>query len=100
VPHDFGASKWTTEEWRLLLTSGDVSDSDETSVDDGRPRTHTNPSKSKTKWSAAKAQQQIKHSLKLLKGRKKEAPFRALTLPDSIDWLEPELMRGKTLDEA
>jgi hypothetical protein len=38
--------------------------------------------------------------LKLLKGRKKEVPFRALKLPDSIDWLEPELMRGKTLEDA
>jgi hypothetical protein len=96
---DFGASKWTTEEWRLL-TSGDVSDLHETSVDDGRPRTHTNPSKSKTKWSATKVNTQIKYSLKLLKGRKKEAPFRALKLPYSIDWLEPELMRGKTLEDA
>jgi hypothetical protein len=69
-------------------------------VDDGRPRTHTNPSKSKTKWSATKVSQQIKYSLKLLKGRKKEAPFRGLKLQDSIDWLKPELMRGKTLEDA
>jgi hypothetical protein len=95
---DFGASIWTTEEWRLLL--GDFSDSDETSADDGRPRTHTKPSKSKTKWSATKANTQIKSSLKLLKDRKKEAHFRALRLPDSINWLEPELMKGKTLEEA
>jgi hypothetical protein len=97
---DFGASIWTTEEWRLFLTSGDLSDSDETSTDDGRPRTHTKPSKSKTKWSATKANAQIKSSLKLLRGWKKEAPFRALKLPDSIDWLEPELMKGKTLEDS
>jgi hypothetical protein len=52
---DFGASIWTTQEWKLLLASVDVSDSDETSVDDCRPRTHTKPSKYKTKWSASKA---------------------------------------------
>jgi hypothetical protein len=70
---DFGASIWTTLEWKLLLASGDFSDSDETSVDDGRPRTHTKPSK--TKWSATKTNAQIKSSLKLLKDLKKEAPF-------------------------
>jgi hypothetical protein len=52
------------QEWKLLA-SGDFSDSDETSVDDGRPRTHTKPSKSKTRWSATKANNQIKSSLRL-----------------------------------
>jgi hypothetical protein len=85
------------EEWRLLA-SGDFSDSDETSPDDGRPRTHTKPSKSK--WSATKANAQIKSSLKLLKDRKKEALFRALRLLDSINWLKLELMKGKTLEDT
>jgi hypothetical protein len=97
---EFGTSIWTTQEWKLLLASGDVSDSDETSVDDGRPRTHTKPSKYKTKWSATKAHTQIKSSLKILKDWKKGAPFTALRLPDSINWLEPELMKGKTLKDA
>jgi hypothetical protein len=97
---DFGTSIWTTQEWKLLLASGDFSDSDETSMDDGRPRIHTKPSKSKTKWSATKVNTQIKSSLRLLRDRKKEAPFRALRLPDSINWLEPELMKGKTLKDA
>jgi hypothetical protein len=66
---DFGASNGTTQEWKLLLASGVVSDSDETSVDDGKPRTHTKPSKYKTKWSGSQAHSQIKSSLRLLKGR-------------------------------
>jgi hypothetical protein len=69
-------------------------------VEDGRPRTHTKPSKSKTKWSATKANAHIKSSLKLLRGRKKEVPFRPLKLPDSIDWLKPELLKGKTLEDV
>jgi hypothetical protein len=36
----------------------------------------------------------------MLKGRKKAAPFRALRLPDLINWLEPELMKGKTFEDA
>jgi hypothetical protein len=36
---DFGASIWSTQEWKLLLASGDISDSDETTEDDGKPRT-------------------------------------------------------------
>jgi hypothetical protein len=69
-------------------------------MDDGRPCTHTKPSKYKTKWSAIKAHTQIKSSLRLLKDRKKGAPFRALRLPDSINWLEPELMKDKTFEDA
>jgi hypothetical protein len=84
----------------MLVTSGDASDSEESSGDDGRPRTHTNPSKSKIKWSAAEAQQTITRILKILQGRRKKALFRALKLPESIDWLEPELMKGKTLNDA
>jgi hypothetical protein len=49
--------------------------------------------------SATKANNQIKSSLRLLRDRKKEAPFRALRLPDSINWLKPELLKGKTLEE-
>jgi hypothetical protein len=36
----------------------------------------------------------------MLKGLKKAAPFRALRLPDPINWLEPELMTGKAFEEA
>jgi hypothetical protein len=97
---DFGAPKWTLEEWKMLLSSDDVSDSEESGGDDGRPHAHTDPSKSKTKWSSAKVQQTITRSLRILQGLRKEAPFRALKLPDSIDWLEPELMRGKTLAQC
>jgi hypothetical protein len=60
---DFGAFIWTTQEWKLLLASGDVSDSDDTSEDDSKPRTHTKPSKYKTKWSASQVYSQIKTSL-------------------------------------
>jgi hypothetical protein len=95
--NDVGASKWTLEEWRMLLMSGDSKDSSE---DDGKPQIHMNPSKSKTQWSAAEAQRTIMRSLRILQGRRKEAPFRALKLPESIDWLEPEVVRGKTLDDA
>jgi hypothetical protein len=59
------------------------------SEDNGKPQIHTNPSKSKSQWSAADAQRSISRSLRILQNRKKEAPFRALKLPESIDWLEP-----------
>jgi hypothetical protein len=54
--NDVGASKWMLEEWRMLLTSGDASDSKESSEDDGKPQIHMNPSKSKAQWSAADTQ--------------------------------------------
>jgi hypothetical protein len=95
---DFGASIWTTQEWRLLLASGDFSESDNSSEDEGKPHTHTKPSKCKTRWSTSQVHSQIKSSPRMLKGRKKAAPFRALRLPDSINWLEPELMMGKAFE--
>jgi hypothetical protein len=72
---------------------------DDTSEDDGKPRTHTKPSKCKTKWSASQAHSQIRSRLRMLKGRKKAEPFRALRLPDTFNWLEPEL-RGKTFEDS
>jgi hypothetical protein len=36
----------------------------------------------------------------MLRGRKKAAPFRALRLPDTINWLEPELMKGKAFENS
>jgi hypothetical protein len=93
--NDIGASKWTLEEWIMLLTSGDANDSKDSSDDDGKPQIHPNPSKSKNQWSAADVQRSISRSLRILQNRRKEAPFRALKLPDSIDWLEPEVMKGK-----
>jgi hypothetical protein len=89
---DVGASKWTLEEWRMLLTTGDASDSKESSDDDGKPQIRAKPSKSKAKWSAADTQRSIARSLRILQNRKKEAPFRALKLPDSIDWLEADVI--------
>jgi hypothetical protein len=77
----------------MLLTSGDASDSKDSSEDDGKQQIHTDPSKSKTQWSATEAQRRITHSLRILHGRRKEAPFRVLKLPKSINWLEPEVMR-------
>jgi hypothetical protein len=98
--NDVGASKWTLEECRMLLTSGDASDSKDLSEDDGKLQIHMNPSKSKTQWSAAEAQRTISRSMRILQNRRKEAPFRALKLPESIDWLEPEVMKGKNLEDA
>jgi hypothetical protein len=43
---------------------------------------------------------QIKSSLKMLKGHKKAVPFRFLRLPDPINWLEPQLMKGKAFEDA
>jgi hypothetical protein len=43
--NDVGSSKWTLEEWRMLLTSGDASDSKDLSEDDGKPQIHMNPPK-------------------------------------------------------
>jgi hypothetical protein len=84
----------------MLLTSGNASDSEESSGNDGRPCTHTDPSKSKTMWSPEEAQRTITRSLRILQGRRKKAPFRALKLPESINWLELKLMKVKTLDDA
>jgi hypothetical protein len=39
-------------------------------------------------------------SLRFLQNRKKEAPFRALSLPGSIDWLEADVMKGRALADA
>jgi hypothetical protein len=45
----FSACEWTTKEWKILRTSSSISDSDDASDDDGKPRFHTKPSKRKTK---------------------------------------------------
>jgi hypothetical protein len=66
---DVGASKWTLEEWRMLLTTGDASNSKESSNNDGKPQIRAKPSIPKAKWSAADTQWSIARSL-----RKKEAP--------------------------
>jgi hypothetical protein len=84
------ASKWTLEEWQLLLTTGDASDSKESSDDDGKPQRHAKPSVPKAKWSAANAQRSIVCSLWFLHNKRKEAAFRALALPSSIDHLETD----------
>jgi hypothetical protein len=97
---DVGASKWTLEEWRLLLTTGDASDSKESSDDDGKPQRCAKPSIPKAKWSAADAQRSIARSLRFLQNKRKEAPFRALALPSSIDPLEADVSKGKALADA
>jgi hypothetical protein len=81
----------------MLLTTGD---SKESSDDDGKPQIRAKSSKPKTKWSAADTQRSIARSLRFLQNRKKEAPFRALKLPNSIDWLEADVMKGKALEDA
>jgi hypothetical protein len=88
------------EEWKMLLMTGDASDSKESSDDDGKPQIHAKPSKPKAKWLAADTQRSIARSLRILQNRKKEAPFRALKLPDSIDWLDADIMKGKALEDA
>jgi hypothetical protein len=84
----------------MLLTTGDASDSKESSDDNGKPQIRMKPSVPKAKWSAADMQQSIARSLRFLQNRKKEAPFRALKLPDFIDWLEADIMRGRALVDA
>jgi hypothetical protein len=84
----------------MLLTTGDANDSKESSDDDGKPQIRRKPSIPKAKWSAADTRQSIARSLRFLQNRKKEAPFRALKLPDSKDWLEADVMRGKALEDA
>jgi hypothetical protein len=36
----------------------------------------------------------------MLQGQAKAEPFMSLKLPDSINWLKPELMKGKAFEEA
>jgi hypothetical protein len=45
------------------------------------------------------AQSQIRSSLRMLQGQKKAEPFRNLRLPD-VNWLKPELMKGKTYEDS
>jgi hypothetical protein len=97
---DVGASKWTLKEWRMLLTTGDASDSKESSNDDGKAQIRAKPSVPKAKWLATDAQRSIARSLRFLQNRKKEALFRALTLPSSIDWLEADVAKGRALADA
>jgi hypothetical protein len=80
--------------------SGDISASDNASEYDGKPCTHTEPSRCKTKWSANQGQSQIKTSIKMLQGQAKAELFRSLKLPDSINWLEPDFMKGKAFEDA
>jgi hypothetical protein len=84
----------------MLLTTGDASDSKESSDDDSKPQIRAKPSVPKAKWSVADAQRSIACSLRFLQNKKKEAPFRALTLPSSIDWLEADVTKGKALADA
>jgi hypothetical protein len=53
--------EWTTKEWKILGASDNISDSDEASDDDGKPRFQTKPSRCKTKWSSNLGQRQVKH---------------------------------------
>jgi hypothetical protein len=47
------------EEWRMLLTTGEASDSKESSDNDGKPQICAKPSVPKAKWSAADTQRSI-----------------------------------------
>jgi hypothetical protein len=97
---DFGASVWTTQEWKILRASGDISASDDASEDAGKPRIPTKPSRRKTKWSSNLGQKQVKAGIGMLQDQEKAEPFRCLKVPESISWLEPELKKGKAFEDA
>jgi hypothetical protein len=61
------------EEWKMLLTTGDASDSKELSDDNSKPQIRAKPSKPKAKWSAADTQRSITRSLRILQNRKKKS---------------------------
>jgi hypothetical protein len=46
------------------------------------------------------SQRQVKTGIGMLQGQAKVEPFRYLKLSDSINWLEPELMKGKAFEDA
>jgi hypothetical protein len=91
---------WTTQEWKILCASGDISASDDASEDDGKPRIHTKPSRRKTKWSSNLGQKQVKAGIGMLQDQEKAEPFRCLKLLESINWLKPELRKAKTFEDA
>jgi hypothetical protein len=57
----FGASEWTTKEWKILRSSDNISDPDKASDDDRKPCFHTKPSRRKSKWSSNLGQSQGRH---------------------------------------
>jgi hypothetical protein len=96
----FGASEWTTKEWKILRASGNISDPDESSDDDGKPRFHTKPSRRKAKWSSNLGQRQVKASIIMLQDQEQAQEFKFLDFPDSIAYLGPKLMKGRAFEDA
>jgi hypothetical protein len=82
-----------------LGASGDIRASD-ASEDDVKPRIHTKPSRRKTKWSSNLGQKQFKPGIGMLQDQEKAEPFSCLKLPESINWLKPELKKGKAFEDA
>jgi hypothetical protein len=94
----FGASEWTTKEWKILRASGNISDSDDASDDDSKPCFHTKPSKSKIKWSSKLGQRQVKAGIVMLQEQAQQ--FKSFELPDSITYLGPKLKKGRAFEDA
>jgi hypothetical protein len=79
---------------------GSISDPDEASDDDGKPRFHTKPSRRKTKWSSNLGQSQVKAGINMLQDQEQAQEFKSLELPDSIAYLGPKLKKGKAFEDA
>jgi hypothetical protein len=55
----FGASDWTTKEWKILRSSSNISDPDAASDDDSKPCLCTKASRRKAKWSTGLGQRKV-----------------------------------------
>jgi hypothetical protein len=85
----FGASDWTTKEWKFLCTSGNISDPDLASDDEGKPRFRTKPSRRMTKWSTGLGQRQVKAGISMLQDQEEALEFKSLDLQECIAYLGP-----------
>jgi hypothetical protein len=96
----FSASDWTTKEWKIVLASGNISDPDAASEDDGKPCFRTKPSRCKAKWSSGLGHKQVKAGVRMLQDQEAALEFKSLELPECISYLGPKLMKGKAFEEA
>jgi hypothetical protein len=83
------------KEWKILRASGNISNHDAVSDDNGKPHFLTKPSRCKVKWSSSLGQRQVKVGVSMLKDQEQALEFKSLDLVECIAYLGPKLMKGK-----
>jgi hypothetical protein len=71
----FGASDWTTKEWKIILALGNISNPDTAREDDGKPHFRTKPSRCKAKWSSSLSHKQVKAGVRMLQDQEAALEF-------------------------